>query len=120
MVLVGCGLLGLSSTLFLFAAKPISAGVTPGTQSVRSRLVIATANVTSATGLTALTSLATNTATSTARVLPGDSSALDRLVEGKPSIWGSKVFYILLVIVYLVTLVLLLRHVESTLQRHMN
>ncbi len=71
------------------------------------------------TWIATVTKVTTPTPTSTpARALPMPPSLLlARLVAKKPSIWGSRGFYILLGIAYIALLGLFLKHVISTLSR---
>jgi hypothetical protein len=72
--------------------------------------------VTWVTWIATVTKVTTPTPTSTpVRVLPMPPSLLlDRLADKKPSIWGSKGFYILLGLVYITLLGLFLKQVIST------
>lgn len=81
------------------------------------RTKIPTATATWATWIATATNVATPTPTSTpVRVLPlPPSLLLDRLAAKKPSVWGSKGFYILLGLSYLTLLGLFLKQVISTL-----
>lgn len=79
-----------------------------------------TATVTWVTWIATVTKIATPTPTSTpAKILPmRPSSLLARLADKKPSIWGSKSFYILLGLAYITLLGLFLKQVISTLRHN--
>ena len=78
----------------------------------------ATTATTWATWTATVTGVATNMATGTMGVRPVPPSLLlDRLIENKPSVWGSKGFYVLLGALYLTLLGLFLRQIFDTAKR---
>ena len=78
----------------------------------------ATTATTWATWTATVTGVATNMATGTIGVRPvPPSPLLDRLIKNKPSIWGSKGFYVLVGALYLTLLGLFLRQILDTVKR---
>ena len=89
--------------------------VIPETRSMAAAALKPT-TVTWATWTATVARVATGIATHTVGVVSEPSSPLlDRLVRNKPSVWGSKAFYILLGVLYLTLLGLFLKQIISSL-----
>jgi hypothetical protein len=111
-LLTSFGLLAVS-VLSADTLSPVALEIPSATPAQATR----TATVTWAAWIATVARVATGIATHTARVGSEPSSPLlDGLVRNKPSIWGNKVFYILLGVLYLAILCLFLKQIIGPLR----